>query len=88
MLFGVSCAERNALIRMIALASLSESARKIALDRFRLLQSHLEEQRLLKACEAKFFRKNTPSCADRARSALLFDGRFVLELLQVPNQIR
>jgi putative transposase len=34
---------------MNALASLSESARKIALDRFRLLQPHLEEQRLLKA---------------------------------------
>jgi putative transposase len=34
---------------MIALASLSESARKIALDRFRLLQPHLEEKRLLKA---------------------------------------
>ena len=34
---------------MIALASLSESARKIALDRFRLLQPHLEEKRPLKA---------------------------------------
>jgi putative transposase len=34
---------------MIALASLSESARKIALDRFRLLQPHLEEERPLKA---------------------------------------
>jgi putative transposase len=34
---------------MNALASLSESARKIALDRFRLLQPHLEEQRLLRA---------------------------------------
>jgi putative transposase len=34
---------------MIALASLSESARKIGLDRFRLLQPHLEEKRLLKA---------------------------------------
>jgi putative transposase len=34
---------------MIALASLSESARKIALDRFRLLQPHLEAKRLLKA---------------------------------------
>jgi creatinine amidohydrolase/Fe(II)-dependent formamide hydrolase-like protein len=34
---------------MNAVASLSESARKIALDRFRLLQPHLEEQRLLKA---------------------------------------
>jgi putative transposase len=34
---------------MSALASLFESARKIALDRFRLLQPHLEEQRLLKA---------------------------------------
>jgi hypothetical protein len=33
---------------MIALASLSESARKVALDRFRLLQPHLEQQRLLK----------------------------------------
>jgi len=32
-----------------AVASLSESPRKIALDRFRLLQRHLEEQRLLKA---------------------------------------
>jgi putative transposase len=30
-----------------ALASLSESARKVALDRFRLLQPHLEQQRLL-----------------------------------------
>jgi hypothetical protein len=48
-LFGVSSAERKTLIRMIALASLSESARKIALDRFRLLQPHLEEKRLLKA---------------------------------------
>jgi transposase-like protein len=47
--FGVSSAERKTLIRMIALASLSESARKIALDRFRLLQPHLEEKRLLKA---------------------------------------
>jgi putative transposase len=36
-------------IRMSDLASLPESARKIALDRFRLLQLHLEEQRLLKA---------------------------------------
>ena len=36
-------------IRMSDLASLPESARKIALDRFRLLQPHLEEQRLLKA---------------------------------------
>jgi hypothetical protein len=34
---------------MSAPASLFESARKIALDRFRLLQPHLEEQRLLKA---------------------------------------
>ena len=34
---------------MIALASLSEFARKIALDRFRLLQPHLEEKRPLKA---------------------------------------
>jgi putative transposase len=34
---------------MIALASLLESARKIALDRFRLLQPHLEEKRPLKA---------------------------------------
>jgi putative transposase len=34
---------------MIALASLSESARKIALDRFRLLQPHLEGKRTLKA---------------------------------------
>lgn len=34
---------------MNAMASLSESARKIALDRFRLLQPHLKEQRLLKA---------------------------------------
>jgi putative transposase len=34
---------------MNALASLSESERKTALDRFRLLQPHLEEQRLLKA---------------------------------------
>jgi putative transposase len=34
---------------MNALASLSESARKIALDRFRLLQPHLEEERPLKA---------------------------------------
>ena len=33
---------------MIALASLLESARKIAFDRFRILQSHLEEKRLLK----------------------------------------
>jgi hypothetical protein len=33
---------------MIALASLSESARKIALDRFRLLQPHLEEKRPLR----------------------------------------
>jgi putative transposase len=34
---------------MIALASLSESARKIAFDRFRLLQPHLEGKRSLKA---------------------------------------
>jgi putative transposase len=34
---------------MNALASRSESGRKIALDRFRLLQPHLEERRLLKA---------------------------------------
>jgi hypothetical protein len=34
---------------MNALASLSESARKIALDRFRLRQPHLEEKMLLKA---------------------------------------
>jgi hypothetical protein len=33
---------------MIALASLSESARKIALDRFGLLQPHFEDKRLLK----------------------------------------
>jgi putative transposase len=33
---------------MIALASLSESARKVALDRFRLLQPHLEEKRPLR----------------------------------------
>jgi len=37
------------MIGMIALDSLSESARKIALDRFRLLQPHLEEKRPLKA---------------------------------------
>ena len=35
--------------QMNAVASLSESARKIALDRFRLLQPHPEEQRPLKA---------------------------------------
>jgi transposase-like protein len=34
---------------MIAFASLSEFARNIALDRFRLLQPHLEEKRSLKA---------------------------------------
>jgi putative transposase len=34
---------------MVALVSLSESARKIALDRFRLLQPHFEDKRLLKA---------------------------------------
>jgi putative transposase len=34
---------------MVALASLSESARKIALDWFRLLQPHFEDKRLLKA---------------------------------------
>jgi putative transposase len=33
---------------MSALALLSESARKIALDRFRLLQPHFEERRPLK----------------------------------------
>jgi hypothetical protein len=37
MLFGLCYAERKRLSHMIALASLSESARKIALDRFRLL---------------------------------------------------
>jgi hypothetical protein len=41
--------ERKTLIQMIALASLSESAQKIALDRFRLLRPHLEEKRPLKA---------------------------------------
>jgi putative transposase len=34
---------------MNALASLSESAQKIALDRFPLLKPHLEKQRLVEA---------------------------------------
>jgi putative transposase len=34
---------------MITLASLSESARRVALDRFRLLRPHFEDKRRLKA---------------------------------------
>jgi hypothetical protein len=55
---------------MNALASLSESARKIALDRFRLLQPHLEERRLLKAV-ARGAALDTALSSARSNSAIL-----------------